>query len=55
MPCPEYGYGLLNAALLAKRLGHARVTAIGFGVAGGNGLVALDHHAARVAAETGAG
>ncbi len=55
LPYPEYGYGLLNAALLAKRLGHARMAAIEFGVAGGNGLVALERHAVRVARETGVG
>lgn len=36
---PHYAYCLLNAALLAKRLGKDRISAIEFGVAGGNGLV----------------
>jgi hypothetical protein len=49
----QYGYPLLQAARLARKLGHPRITAIEFGVAGGNGLLALEQHAERVAAETG--
>src|SRR5215207_985617 len=45
---PHYGYGLLKAAELARRLGYARISAIEFGVAGGNGLLSLERHAARV-------
>lgn len=48
-----YGYPLLHAAWLAKKLGHARIAAIEFGVAGGNGLVALERHAEWVRKETG--
>ena len=48
-----YGYPLLHAAWLAKKLGHSRISALEFGVAGGNGLVALEKHAARVRAITG--
>lgn len=48
-----YGYPLLHAAWLAKKLGHTRMAAIEFGVAGGNGLVALEQHAERVRKETG--
>jgi hypothetical protein len=50
---PQYGYPLLQAALLARTLGRPRIAAIEFGVAGGNGLLALERHAERVAAETG--
>jgi len=42
---PNYGYCLYNAAKLARRLGHSRMSAIEFGVAGGNGLVSLEEHA----------
>ncbi len=50
---PHYGYCLLSAAMLARRLGHARISAIEFGVGGGNGLVALERHAAQVRRLTG--
>src|SRR5262245_29668740 len=50
---PEYGHCLLQAAQLARRLGHSRISAIEFGVAGGNGLVALERHAAYVTRQTG--
>ena len=49
----NYGFGLLEAGRLAASLGIARISAIEFGVAGGNGLVALEKHARRVTAETG--
>jgi hypothetical protein len=39
---PYYGYGLLQAAREAKALGLDRISAIEFGVAGGNGLVAIE-------------
>lgn len=39
---PQFAYGLYHAALTAKRLGIPRISAIEFGVAGGNGLVALE-------------
>jgi hypothetical protein len=45
---PHYGYCVLQAAKLAKRLGHNKVSVIEFGVAGGNGLVSLEGHAAEV-------
>lgn len=38
MDRPHYAYCMLSAASLAKRLGHDRISAIEFGVAGGNGL-----------------
>ena len=50
---PHFGHCLLHAALLAKRLGHKRISAIEFGVAGGNGLVSLERHARLVEKETG--
>lgn len=50
---PHYGYGLRQAALLAKRLGHSTVSAIEFGVAGGYGLLNLEMHAMHVTKETG--
>jgi hypothetical protein len=49
----HYGHCLLQAAILARRLGHDSVSAIEFGVAGGNGLMALEDHAERVEKETG--
>lgn len=45
---PHYGYCVLQAAKLAKRLGHKKISIIEFGVAGGNGLVNLEMHAAEV-------
>lgn len=49
----QYGFGLLQAARLAARLGVPRISAIEFGVAGGNGLLALEDHARLVNRETG--
>jgi hypothetical protein len=45
---PKYLYGLLSAARTARAIGAHRFTAIEFGVAGGNGLVAMEQHAATV-------
>ena len=53
MERPHYGHCLLQAAVLARSLGHDRISAIEFGVAGGNGLVALERHAEHVQKETG--
>jgi hypothetical protein len=50
---PHYGHCLLQSARLAKRLGILRISAIEFGVAGGNGLLALERHARHVLRETG--
>lgn len=50
---PHYGHCMLHAALLARKLGHPRISCIEFGVAGGNGLVAMERHAEAVHAETG--
>jgi hypothetical protein len=51
--CPHYGHSLLQSALLAKRLGAPKISAIEFGVAGGNGLMVLERHAQRIQHETG--
>jgi hypothetical protein len=45
---PAYLWGLLQGAGQARTLGMARVTALEFGVAGGNGLLALERIAAQV-------
>jgi hypothetical protein len=42
---PWYGYIVYQGAALAKRLGYQRVSVLEFGVAGGNGLLNLEHHA----------
>lgn len=42
---PNYTWALLHAGHLAKSLGVSRISAIEFGVAGGNGLVALEQAA----------
>ena len=45
---PQYGRCLLDAAVLANKLGHKKVSAIEFGVAGGRGLVDLEMHARQI-------
>lgn len=47
-PRPHYAYGVNFAADLAKKLGLREVSVIEFGVAGGNGLLALEECAARI-------
>lgn len=42
---PHYAYGVHRAAQSARRFGLGRVTVVEFGVAGGNGLLALERHA----------
>jgi hypothetical protein len=42
LPRPAYAYTAVRAAELAMRLGYKAVTWIEFGVAGGNGLIALE-------------
>jgi hypothetical protein len=42
---PNYSYLVFEAARLAHRLGHERVSILEFGVAGGSGLVILEQHA----------
>lgn len=50
---PHYAYGIYQAAYMAKHLGVDRISSIEFGVAGGNGLVAMEEVARQVTAETG--
>ncbi|GAA1401803.1 hypothetical protein GCM10009639_44620 [Kitasatospora putterlickiae] len=50
---PHYAYGVRRATESAARLGHRGVTVVEFGVAGGNGLLALAEHARYYAAATG--
>lgn len=50
---PQYGFSMYNAALLAKALGHRKISVVEFGVAGGNGLVNIEGHAAEITAELG--
>jgi hypothetical protein len=50
---PHYGYCMLEAAKLAARLGHTAISVIEFGVAGGNGLLAMERHAGFVEQATG--
>jgi hypothetical protein len=45
---PHYAYGVYMAAELAQRLGQPAMSVIELGVAGGNGLVALEDMARRV-------
>ncbi len=46
---PAYGYGVFQAADMAKRLKIPAISVMEFGVAGGNGLVALEQIAEEVA------
>ena len=48
LPRPDYAYGIYRAAELANRLGLPKISAIEFGVAGGNGLVAMEQIATEV-------
>jgi hypothetical protein len=50
---PHYAYGVYWASDLAKRLGLNAIQVIEFGVAGGNGLLALERIAAVVSADLG--
>ncbi len=50
-----YAYGIYKAALQAKALEIPNITAMEFGVAGGNGLVAMEHIADAVERELGVG
>ena len=52
-PRPHFAYGVYNAARQAKALGIPRISAIEFGCAGGNGLVALEAVAKEVSANVG--
>lgn len=48
IPRPNYGYCLFNAAKLAVKLGHEKISAVEFGVAGGNGLLNFEYHAEQI-------
>jgi hypothetical protein len=50
---PNYAWCMINAARLAKSLGHDRISAIEFGVAGGNGLAFMCDYASTVKEITG--
>jgi hypothetical protein len=50
---PNYAHILTEGALLAKRLGLKRVSAVEFGVASGNGLLAMERLADQVEARHG--
>jgi hypothetical protein len=50
---PHYGYIVYQAADLARRLNLPKISILEFGVAGGRGLLNLEHHAARVSEITG--
>src|SRR5262245_50288865 len=45
---PSYTWGVLQAAHLGKALGYPAISVLEFGVAGGNGLVALETAALEV-------
>ncbi len=50
---PAYAYGMYCAALQAKSLGLKKISAIEFGVATGNGLIAMESHATEIYNSTG--
>lgn len=49
----HYMYGLYHSALQAKALGMDKISAIEFGVAGGNGLVTMEEYSKIITSETG--
>lgn len=53
LPYPAYLYGLLSAARTARAIGARDFTAVEFGVAGGNGLCALEDYAERIGRKYG--
>jgi hypothetical protein len=53
LPRPNYAYGMLRAGDLARYLGLERVTVCEFGVATGNGLLAMIDLAERIGPEIG--
>jgi hypothetical protein len=53
LPYSYYAYGIYHGCRLAKALGVKAVSAIEFGVAGGNGLLAMESHAQAVEKLTG--
>jgi hypothetical protein len=48
IPRPNYGYCLYNSAKLAVKLGYKKISAVEFGVAGGNGLLSFEYHAEQI-------
>jgi hypothetical protein len=52
-PRPHFAYGVYKAADQARALGISRISAIEFGCAGGNGLLALEAVADEVSSELG--
>lgn len=50
---PHFAWGLLHAAFLAKTLGIRRISSIEFGVAGGNGLLSMEHLASAIGSRVG--
>ena len=50
---PHYAYCMLHAAQLAQKLGITRISAIEFGVAGGNGIAFMANFARQVERVTG--
>ena len=50
-----YTWGMAHAAYLAQNLNVPRITAIELGVAGGNGLIAMEHAAAAIEQTLGVG
>jgi len=53
VPRPHYSLGIYKASVLARRLGHKRISVIEFGCAGGNGLVDIEYHAHEISKITG--
>ena len=47
---PHYGYIVYNAARLAQKLNHKRMSVLEFGVAGGRGLLNLEYHVRQIEA-----
>ena len=55
LPYSNYAYGLYYATKQASKLGIERISAIEFGVAGGNGLLAMEAHANEIEKINGVG
>jgi hypothetical protein len=50
---PPYAYCVYHSAVLAKQLGYREISVIEFGVAGGNGLLALERYADEASRQVG--
>lgn len=48
VPRPQYGYCILQAARLARKLGYPKISVLEFGVAGGAGLLAIEDHVTKL-------